>query len=59
MPSLYLPCDSLARAVGADEVAAALIAQAQQRNLPLDLRRSSSRGLYWLEPLLVLSMMVQ
>ncbi|ROL71159.1 formate dehydrogenase [Pseudomonas chlororaphis] len=54
MLSLHLPCDSLARAVGADEVAAALIAQAQQRNLPLDLRRSSSRGLYWLEPLLEL-----
>jgi formate dehydrogenase iron-sulfur subunit len=52
MPTLYLPCDSLARAVGADEVAVALAAQAQERNLPLDLQRTSSRGLYWLEPLL-------
>jgi formate dehydrogenase iron-sulfur subunit len=42
--SLYLSCDSLARAVGADEVALALISQ--------DLQRTSSRGLYWLEPLL-------
>src|SRR5690349_13333388 len=52
MPTLYLPCDSLARAVGADEVAVALATQAQERGLPLDLQRTSSRGLYWLEPLL-------
>ncbi|MGY2221710.1 formate dehydrogenase beta subunit [Pseudomonas gingeri] len=52
MPSLYLPADSLARAVGADEVASALAAQARERHLPLELHRTSSRGLYWLEPLL-------
>ena len=52
MPTLYLPTDSLARAVGADEVSAALITQARERNLPLELQRTSSRGLYWLEPLL-------
>ncbi|WP_409280914.1 formate dehydrogenase beta subunit [Pseudomonas defluvii] len=52
MPRLYLPCDSLARAVGADEVATALATQARERNLPLDLQRTSARGLYWLEPLL-------
>ena len=52
MPSLYLPCDSLARAVGADEVAKAIATQAEQRQLPLQLQRTSSRGLYWLEPLL-------
>ena len=50
MPRLYLPCDSLARAVGADEVALALANQSQESNL--DLQRTSSRGLYWLEPLL-------
>lgn len=50
MPRLYLPCDSLARAVGADEVAVALATQAAERHL--DLQRTSSRGLYWLEPLL-------
>jgi len=32
MPSLYLPCDSLARAVGADAVAEAIAAQAEQRS---------------------------
>ena len=52
MPALYLPSDSLARAVGADEVAVALISVAQERDVPLELQRTSSRGLYWLEPLL-------
>ncbi|MGC5700078.1 NADH-quinone oxidoreductase subunit NuoF [Pseudomonas sp. NFXW11] len=52
MPSLYLSCDSLARAVGADQVAREIAAQAEQRQLPLQLQRTSSRGLYWLEPLL-------
>ena len=52
MNRLYLPCDSLARAVGADAVASALLSQAEQRHWPLELQRTSSRGLYWLEPLL-------
>ena len=52
MPILYLPADSVARAVGANEVVVALVTQARERNLPLDLQRTSSRGLYWLEPLL-------
>ncbi|MHC8304371.1 formate dehydrogenase beta subunit [Pseudomonas sp. PB3P13] len=52
MPRFYLPADSIARAVGADEVAVAFATQAEQRDLPLDFHRTSSRGLYWLEPLL-------
>ena len=52
MTRLYLPADSLARAVGADTVAVALASEARKRNLPLDLHHTSSRGLYWLEPLL-------
>ncbi len=52
MPRFYLPGDSIARAVGSDEVAVAFAAQAEQRELPLDFQRTSSRGLYWLEPLL-------
>ncbi|VVP56298.1 formate dehydrogenase beta subunit [Pseudomonas fluorescens] len=52
MPAFYLPRDSLARAVGAEEVAAALITHARGRVVPLELQRTSSRGLYWLEPLL-------
>ncbi|MCP1604024.1 formate dehydrogenase beta subunit [Pseudomonas citronellolis] len=52
MLKLFLPRDSVARAVGAEQVAAALAREAGRRQLPLKLRRTSSRGLYWLEPLL-------
>jgi len=48
---LFIPCDSGALAVGADEVAAALAAAGNKRNLALDIVRTGSRGLYWLEPL--------
>lgn len=52
MLKLYIPRDSVARAVGADKVAVALVREAERRQLPLELCRTSSRGLYWLEPLL-------
>ncbi|WP_325436884.1 NADH-quinone oxidoreductase subunit NuoF [Pseudomonas nitroreducens] len=51
MLKLFIPCDSLARAVGADEVTDALVAEAERRQIPLEIQRTSSRGLYWLEPL--------
>jgi formate dehydrogenase iron-sulfur subunit len=49
---VFMPCDSSALAVGADEVAQALQDQATARGLALDVQRNSSRGLFWLEPLL-------
>ena len=49
---LYLPCDSGALVVGADEVAGRLADAARLRNLALDIVRTGSRGLYWLEPML-------
>jgi formate dehydrogenase iron-sulfur subunit len=49
---LYVPRDSGALAVGADEVAAALARAARARNLPLEIVRTGSRGLYWLEPMI-------
>ena len=54
MLTLCIPCDSVARAVGADDLATALAREAGQRKLPLEIKRTSSRGLYWLEPLLEL-----
>ncbi|MEL7938385.1 NADH-ubiquinone oxidoreductase-F iron-sulfur binding region domain-containing protein [Pseudomonas delhiensis] len=54
MLRLCVPRDSVARAVGAEQVAAALAREAERRQLPLELRRTSSRGLYWLEPLVEL-----
>lgn len=50
----FLPRDAGALAVGADGVARALHAAAQARGLDIDLVRTGSRGLYWLEPMLEL-----
>ncbi len=48
---IYIPCDSAALAVGADEVAAVIAAEAQQRGIEIDIVRNGTRGLLWLEPL--------
>ena len=48
---VYVPCDSAALAVGADEVAAALLGECQRRGLAIEIVRNGSRGLFWLETL--------
>ncbi len=48
---IYVPRDSAALALGADEVAAVIALQAHQRGLQVELVRNGSRGLFWLEPL--------
>ncbi|MBD1203861.1 MAG: NADH-quinone oxidoreductase subunit NuoF [Rhodobacteraceae bacterium] len=48
---LYVPRDAAARGLGADEVAAAILAEAAKRGLTVDLVRNGSRGMVWLEPL--------
>ncbi len=48
---VFVPCDSAALAVGADEVAAALAAVCARRGVAVDIVRNGSRGLFWLEPL--------
>ncbi len=48
MIKIYVPRDSAARSVGADEVAAALSARAAE--LGIEIVRNGSRGLLWLEP---------
>ena len=47
--TVYVPCDAAALAVGADEVAAALVLGARSRNIDLVVVRTGSRGLFWLE----------
>jgi formate dehydrogenase iron-sulfur subunit len=49
--TVRVPCDSTALSVGADGVAAAIAAEAARRALPVEIKRTSSRGLFWLEPL--------
>jgi formate dehydrogenase iron-sulfur subunit len=48
---VYVPRDAAARALGADEVAAAVLSEAQARGLEVTLVRNGSRGMVWLEPL--------
>ncbi len=49
--TVYVPRDSAARALGADAVAQALLAECERRGLALNLVRNGSRGLFWLEPM--------
>ncbi len=48
---LYVPLDSAAVALGADAVAAAILAEAGKRGVAVTLVRNGSRGMVWLEPL--------
>ncbi|WP_395686263.1 formate dehydrogenase beta subunit [Caenimonas koreensis] len=48
---IYVPRDSAALAVGAEEVAQAITAEAASRGLQIELIRNGSRGMFWLEPL--------
>ena len=51
MTRVYVPCDSSALAVGADDIAAALAGEAARRGVNIEIVRNGSRGLFWLEPL--------
>ena len=48
---IYVPRDAGAVAVGADEVALVLEQAAAKRGLAIEIVRTGSRGLYWLEPM--------
>ncbi len=48
---IYVPGDSSAVAVGADEVAQAIAGEAHRRGIAIELIRNGSRGMCWLEPL--------
>ena len=49
---VFIPRDAGAVAVGADEVASKLEQAAAKRNVPIEIVRTGSRGLYWLEPMI-------
>jgi formate dehydrogenase iron-sulfur subunit len=48
---VFVPSDTTARSLGADAVAAAIATEAKERGANVQVARSGSRGLYWLEPL--------
>ncbi|WP_020670408.1 formate dehydrogenase beta subunit [Amycolatopsis nigrescens] len=49
--TVYVPRDSAARSVGADEVAAAIGREAAAAGRPVRIVRNGTRGMLWLEPL--------
>ncbi|MEK9811411.1 MAG: hypothetical protein VW362_13240, partial [Candidatus Nanopelagicales bacterium] len=51
MIRVYIPRDSAARSVGADEVASAIEAGLRDRGADAEIVRNGSRGLLWLESL--------
>ncbi len=48
---VFVPRDAAARALGADDVAAAVLAEAARAGVEITLVRNGSRGMIWLEPL--------
>ncbi|WP_407147286.1 formate dehydrogenase beta subunit [Bradyrhizobium sp. ORS 86] len=52
---IFIPRDAGAVAVGADEVALAFAQAAAARSVTLEIVRTGSRGLYWLEPMVELA----
>ena len=52
---IFVPRDAGAVAVGADEVATALERAAVKAGIAVEIVRTGSRGLYWLEPMVELA----
>jgi formate dehydrogenase iron-sulfur subunit len=48
---VWLPRDAAAKALGAEDVARAILAEASRRGVAVELVRNGSRGMVWLEPL--------
>ncbi len=48
---LFVPCDAVAVALDADRIVDALHAHAARRGVAVDIVRTGSRGLHWLEPM--------
>ena len=50
--TIYVPRDSCAVALGANDVAAAIAHEAKARGIEVRIVRNGSRGLFWLEPMI-------
>ncbi|MCF2904215.1 NADH-quinone oxidoreductase subunit NuoF [Octadecabacter sp. CECT 8868] len=48
---IFVPLDSAAKALGADDIAAAIQREAESRDLDITVVRNGTRGMIWLEPL--------
>jgi formate dehydrogenase iron-sulfur subunit len=50
--TVYIPQDSGALSMGAEMVAVTIAGEAIRRDIPVQIIRNGSRGMYWLEPLI-------
>jgi len=50
-PKIYIPIDSTALSLGAEEVYRAILLESKNRDLEIEIIRNGSRGLFFLEPL--------
>ena len=48
---IWVPMDSAAKALGAEEVVTAIRAEAERRGVEIEIARNGTRGMIWLEPL--------
>jgi formate dehydrogenase iron-sulfur subunit len=51
-PRIFVPRDAGALALGSDEVERAILAAVRRRALDVEIVRTGSRGLFWLEPMI-------
>src|SRR5262249_50611201 len=51
-PRIYVPWDAGALALGSSSVERAIIAAERRRGIELEIIRTGSRGLFWLEPMI-------
>jgi len=51
MAKIFIPGDTTACALGADDVVSEVVLQAQNKGLKVEIIRNGSRGAFWLEPL--------
>ncbi|WP_428390701.1 formate dehydrogenase beta subunit [Lichenicoccus sp.] len=51
MTQVFVPCDTVALAMGADRIADAIRAKAERLGRPVQIVRNGTRGMVWLEPL--------
>ncbi|HEY1797690.1 MAG TPA: NADH-quinone oxidoreductase subunit NuoF [Stellaceae bacterium] len=49
---IFVPRDAIALALGSDEVERALLAAERMRGVEIEIVRTGSRGLFWLEPMI-------
>lgn len=48
---VYVPCDTSALSLGANQVTKAIAFEAARRGFHIEIKRNGSRGMFWLEPL--------